>query len=145
MKQEKIFLKSHRWKTPGEKREKKKNRRMQITQEDSRCSQALKRSEKRGKGICKRYPSRSLSYLTIDGKVGALIERDTDVVLGRYKLGYDREGTPIIFAKQQDWRVARMLGLLLRLCHVNGSVLNRRPPRGHGIHSRSGYFPRSNA
>lgn len=57
---------------------------------------------------------RSVSYLTIDGKVGALIERDTDVVPGRYKLGYDREGTPIIFAKQlvQDWRVARMLGLL---------------------------------
>lgn len=26
-----------------------------------------------------------------------------------------------------DWRVAQMLGLLLRLCHVNGSVLNRHP------------------
>lgn len=50
---------------------------------------------------------RSVSYLTIDGKVGALIERDTDVVPGRYKLGYDREGTPIIFAKQLVAGLAR--------------------------------------
>lgn len=44
----------------------------------------------------------------MDGKVGALIERDTDVVPGRYKLGYDREGAPtIIFAKQLVLGLAR--------------------------------------
>lgn len=55
---------------------------------------SLKRSKSvRGKGICKRYPF-DRSRITIDGKVGALIERDTDVVPGRCKLGYDREGAP---------------------------------------------------
>lgn len=63
---------------------------MEIIQEDLQCSQVWSVR----KALEGREFASDIHSITIDGKVGALIERDTDVVPGRYKLGYDREGAP---------------------------------------------------